>query len=323
MRHEDLSVIDVCVVTTAIPEVLTYFRSPRRSQPVQELQLARDPNPRLPKKLRPKSITVWVAAVVACSDAFAMATGSPGAPALARIGSNGSQLSPLACADIGTANASDTNPATTLVRRANCPALITVVLPQRHNYALNTYVSAPHITRDARVTIITGITSVTSGVSPREERVTGLAFTVSVEAVDAVDRTVVRNERRGQRVRIRGFGELEAVIMDRVWCRAEPATVRNIFDELSVDRPIAYTTVLSTMDNLHKKGWLTRERVGKAFEYRPVLTREEHTAQLMHAAFDDGGDAELVLAFFLHTLDRNQSARVRAALRRIIDGTGR
>ncbi|MEE3065732.1 MAG: hypothetical protein VYA67_17585, partial [Actinomycetota bacterium] len=39
--HEDLSVIGcACLVTTPIPEVLTYFRSPRRSQPVWELQLA-------------------------------------------------------------------------------------------------------------------------------------------------------------------------------------------------------------------------------------------------------------------------------------------
>lgn len=40
--HEDLSVIGVYVVTTPIPEVLTYFRSPRRSQPVEELHLARE-----------------------------------------------------------------------------------------------------------------------------------------------------------------------------------------------------------------------------------------------------------------------------------------
>ncbi|MEN3225351.1 hypothetical protein PUR22_31435 [Mycolicibacterium porcinum] len=41
MDHEDLSVIGcACLVTTPIPEVLTYFRSPRRSQPVWELQLA-------------------------------------------------------------------------------------------------------------------------------------------------------------------------------------------------------------------------------------------------------------------------------------------
>lgn len=39
--HEDLSVIGLCVVTTPIPEVLTYFRSPRRSQPVEELHLER------------------------------------------------------------------------------------------------------------------------------------------------------------------------------------------------------------------------------------------------------------------------------------------
>lgn len=151
----------------------------------------------------------------------------------------------------------------------------------------------------------------------------GLCVIVSMCAASAVGRTVVGDGRQERRVRIRGFGELEAVIMDRVWCHGGPATVRDIFEELSSDRPIAYTTVLSTMDNLHKKGWLTRERVGKAFAYRPVLTREEHTARLMHAAFDDGGDAELVLAFFLETFDKKQSAKVRSALRRIIDGTSR
>src|SRR5690606_32084933 len=46
--HEDLSVIGcACLVTTPIPEVLTYFRSPRRSQPVWELQLAPPPAGRL------------------------------------------------------------------------------------------------------------------------------------------------------------------------------------------------------------------------------------------------------------------------------------
>ncbi len=56
-------------------------------------------------------------------------------------------------------------------------------------------------------------------------------------------------------MRVRGgFGELEAVVMDRVWDRAEVCTVRDVFDELAADRVIAYTTVLSTMDNLHRKG---------------------------------------------------------------------
>ncbi len=62
----------------------------------------------------------------------------------------------------------------------------------------------------------------------------------------------------------RAFGDLEAVIMDLVWDYEDPVTVRQIFDELSADRQIAYTTVMSTMDNLHRKEWLSRERSGKA-----------------------------------------------------------
>jgi predicted transcriptional regulator len=121
-------------------------------------------------------------------------------------------------------------------------------------------------------------------------------------------------------VRVRGFGELEAVIIDRLWNRQQVATVRDIFDELARDRQLAYTTVLSTMDNLHRKGWLARERVGKAYQYRPIMTREEHSAKLMRAALDSGGDADLVLTFFLEQMDDEESARVQAALRRIIDG---
>ncbi len=67
-------------------------------------------------------------------------------------------------------------------------------------------------------------------------------------------------------MRTRGFGELEAVIMDRIWNRASgtTTTVRELFDELAAERDIAYTTVMSTMDNLHSKGYLARERDGKA-----------------------------------------------------------
>ena len=53
-------------------------------------------------------------------------------------------------------------------------------------------------------------------------------------------------------VRVRGFGELEAVVMDRVWEHGGPVTVRELFDELRRERAIAYTTVMSTMDNLHR-----------------------------------------------------------------------
>lgn len=81
-------------------------------------------------------------------------------------------------------------------------------------------------------------------------------------------------------MRRRGFGELEAVIMDRIWDREEAtATVRDVFAELAAEREIAYTTVMSTMDNLHTKGWLAREKDGKAYRYWPTLSREERSAR--------------------------------------------
>src|SRR5215207_7791352 len=123
-------------------------------------------------------------------------------------------------------------------------------------------------------------------------------------------------------MRARGFGDLEAVIMDRIWNRgATTTTVREIFHELAAEREIAYTTVMSTMDNLHGKGWLDREKDGKAYRYWPTLTREEHSARLMRDALDVGGRSELVLNHFVEQISPEESARLRAALRKIASRT--
>jgi predicted transcriptional regulator len=120
-------------------------------------------------------------------------------------------------------------------------------------------------------------------------------------------------------VRVRGFGELEAVIMDRIWNRDPRAftTVREVFDELVEERDIAYTTVMSTMDNLHRKGWLQRELDGKAYRYWPTLSREQHSARLMRDALDAGGRPDLVLSHFVEQIGLEDSERLRAALRRL------
>jgi len=95
------------------------------------------------------------------------------------------------------------------------------------------------------------------------------------------------------------------------------------FDELAAEREIAYTTVMSTMDNLHTKGWLARERDGKAYRYWPALTREQHSAQLMREVFDAGGRSELVLSHFLEQISPEESAHLRAALQRLARRTRR
>ncbi|MFC9898079.1 BlaI/MecI/CopY family transcriptional regulator [Nocardia sp. NPDC127579] len=116
---------------------------------------------------------------------------------------------------------------------------------------------------------------------------------------------------------VRGFGELEAVIMDRIWDRdSEYTTVRDLFEELGAEREIAYTTVMSTMDNLHRKGWLARERAGKAYRYWPTLTREEYSARVMLEALGAGGRPDLVLSHFVDQISAEESAGLRAALRR-------
>ena len=113
---------------------------------------------------------------------------------------------------------------------------------------------------------------------------------------------------------MRRFGELEAVIMDRLWTRREPATVREIVDELRQHREIAYTTVLTVMDNLYKKGWLRREPAGRAHRYTPVATREEYGARAMREALDDSGDPAEALLYFVGRMTLDEAAALRRAL---------
>lgn len=114
---------------------------------------------------------------------------------------------------------------------------------------------------------------------------------------------------------MRGFGDLEAVIMERVWDHAEPVTVRELHGELSAGRTIAYTTVMSTMDNLNRKGWLNRVKEGKAYRYTATASRAEYSARLMREALADGGDTAVVLSHFLAQMDGEESETLRSVLR--------
>jgi predicted transcriptional regulator len=120
--------------------------------------------------------------------------------------------------------------------------------------------------------------------------------------------------------RVHGFGELEAVLMQRIWDHGGTLTVRDLFEELRAERNIAYTTVMSTMDNLHRKGWLVRERDGKAYRYRPIASREEYSARLMREAMAEAGDTEAVLSHFVAQMDGTESAALRAVLEKLADG---
>jgi predicted transcriptional regulator len=119
---------------------------------------------------------------------------------------------------------------------------------------------------------------------------------------------------------MRGFGDLESVIMDRVWARDEPVTVRELVTELQVGRVIAYTTVMTTMDNLHRKGWLSRVKDGKAYQYTATASRDEYSARLMREALDSGGSAQAVLTHFVAQMDGVESDTLRAVVDRLAGG---
>jgi len=113
---------------------------------------------------------------------------------------------------------------------------------------------------------------------------------------------------------MRQFGELEAVIMDRLWEWGRPVLVREMVDALRADRPLAYTTVMTVMENLHRKGWLRRERDGRAWRYEPTASRSSYTAGLMSDALSTSTDRRTALAHFVLQMSPHDAALLQQAL---------
>ena len=113
---------------------------------------------------------------------------------------------------------------------------------------------------------------------------------------------------------MRRFGELEAVIMDRLWEWGRPVLVREVVDALRDERGLAYTTVMTVMENLHRKGWLRRERDGRAWRYEPTGSRSGYTAALMNEALGTSPDRRSALAHFVLQMNPRDAAALREAL---------
>jgi predicted transcriptional regulator len=113
---------------------------------------------------------------------------------------------------------------------------------------------------------------------------------------------------------MRRFGELEAVVMDRLWERGRPALVREVVDDLREHRAVAYTTVMTVMDNLYRKGWLRRERDGRAWRYEPTRSRSAYTAELMSDALGTSPDRRTALTHFVLQMSPHDVALLRQAL---------
>lgn len=114
---------------------------------------------------------------------------------------------------------------------------------------------------------------------------------------------------------VRSLGELENAVMTRVWRWNRPVTVREVLLDLRTERDIAYTTVMTVLDKLYRKGWLRREREGRAYRYAPVSSREAYTASLMNDAWATSDNPAAALVHFFGMMSADQRAALRDALR--------
>lgn len=104
----------------------------------------------------------------------------------------------------------------------------------------------------------------------------------------------------------RVLGELEQGVMELLW-EVAPLAVREVQGRVAEGR-LAYTTVMTTLDRLYKKGLLGRDKVGLAFVYRPAIDRHEYQRRIVEAAvgplLEHG--ARAVLAAFVDVAAENE-----------------
>jgi predicted transcriptional regulator len=118
-----------------------------------------------------------------------------------------------------------------------------------------------------------------------------------------------RIARAGQAGQQLSLGRLESDLMQILWSRGE-SNVRDVVQHL--DRPLAYTTVMTTLDRLYKKGLLERRMPDRAFLYSTRLSREEWErtrAESILASFLAGPrpSRELLLSSFLDAVGQHDS----------------
>ena len=78
------------------------------------------------------------------------------------------------------------------------------------------------------------------------------------------------------------FGPLESRVLDMLWARSSAACVRDLQPSFP---GVAYTTLMTTLDRLFRKGVLRRAKSGRAFFYEPQFSQDELRTQLAGSAF--------------------------------------
>lgn len=79
----------------------------------------------------------------------------------------------------------------------------------------------------------------------------------------------------------RVLGDIEKPVMDVLWDRDE-VTGREVYEEVNRGRPLAFTTILTVLDRLLKKGLIRRTKRGRLFVYTAAMSRDDFVRQVSH-----------------------------------------
>ena len=107
-------------------------------------------------------------------------------------------------------------------------------------------------------------------------------------------------EHRSNKIGIEGIGRLEAEIMSVVWTFEREVTVREVYEAMREKKSIAYTTIMTVMNNLAEKGLLLQDKAATAYVYKPTKTSVDVAISIVKTVVDKilQGSAEPLASYF-------------------------
>jgi len=119
--------------------------------------------------------------------------------------------------------------------------------------------------------------------------------------------------------KLTGLGALERAVMDHLWDADAPQTVRQVHDTLRSRRELAYTTVMTVLQRLARKGLVAQIRDDRAYQYAALRGRDELVAGLMVDALDQAADSGGRRAALMSFVERVGAAEADALRRALAD----
>ncbi|CAB4612123.1 unannotated protein [freshwater metagenome] len=110
----------------------------------------------------------------------------------------------------------------------------------------------------------------------------------------------------------RPLGSLESDVLEVLWQSSEPLTPADVLDRLDSD--LAYTTVMTVLGRLWRKGLASRTKAGRAFAYSAAMSEADLSADRMRKALDASSDSLATMSHFLDGLDTAQQRHLRELL---------